>query len=370
MKLRLGLLAFALGAAGCFNFDKAYDVFCAGGKCGVDAGAGGGGATGGGGGSSVGGGSGGGAGGGSDGGADAGTDAGTDAGIDAGPCLHFGETCKTPTACCTVSDAGLAMGCSRLDYCQPTPAACLEDGYRCSSDSQCCTGSCENGRCRVCGDDGEPCSSARHCCSLVGFNESVCNTAASSCDSSGPSAANGYRCLSSDFCASGFCDRPDASVPEGLCADAGTTCTPLLGSPGAPCCPGTQLAMGVCKLPDNAFCSSYGNPCASGNCTGGLCTVATRAKIGERCYDSNTCAGLAPLCDPVSRTCTQQWCIPVGKPMPGCCSWTTWPGSCVFADAGYCLLPGTGCTTNNECCGGLCQLDTSGSKSCSGVQFF
>ncbi|MBI3184783.1 MAG: hypothetical protein HYZ28_21815 [Myxococcales bacterium] len=362
------LAAFAAAAAssmllqaGCFNFDQAYENYCAAKGC--DGGGYGGGAGGGGGGG-AGGGEGGGAGGGGGGGGTAGDagdggggDAGVggDAGADAGP-LRFGASCSDYGQCADPDDAGMAMGCSRFDICQPRPAECHEDGYHCSQYSQCCSGRCVGGRCSVCSapSTSAVCTQAVDCCFFFG---SACGVG-DRCVSSSAAGADGQHCASADFCSSARCELADAGPPPtGRCAADDGGCAIIGATPGsAGCCAGTVLSGSTCCLPDGSYCY-YSSSCCSGNCTGGRCLPSgAGGALGDRCLSGSECGGQL-LCDPVSRTCTNRWCMGGGSLYPGCCRFTLWNGLCVFPDGGSCGNPGSTCTGNAQCCGGTCKTN-------------
>jgi len=50
------------------------------------------------------------------------------------PCDGFGQ-CDDPSV-------GQPMGCGPRGVCQPRPAGCHGDGYRCAEDAHCCSGRC------------------------------------------------------------------------------------------------------------------------------------------------------------------------------------------------------------------------------------
>lgn len=334
----------ALLLTGCIDFAKDLEEFCTStGRCGPDSGSGG--AQGGGSGGSSGGAQGGGFGGGA-----------TDAG-----CLPFGASCGIEGQCCattTVSAAAVPLACSRLNYCQLTGADCRETGFTCGTPEQCCSNRCAQGRCEACSIDGEPCTSARNCCSGTQCgDDGLCH------DARVGDAPDGGRCTSSSVCARGWCDLPDASVPEGTCKDPMGACTGLRSMPGAACCGGLASPAGTCCLGFGAWCQSSLD-CCSGECWGGRC-LTEQPKIGQRCESSGNCQGANSYCDPAARLCTDRWCFgAAATPYRGCC---TISGTvCRFADAGTCVMPNFPSATAEACCSGL----RTGTNNCTGIQIF
>lgn len=329
MRLTLAIAAVSLALTGCFNFDKAYENYCARGHC--DAGSGGG----------EGGGAGGGGGGG---GGGSGTDGGEDAGTDAGPtpCLPFGASCTAVGQCC---EDGGAMGCSRFGYCQPRPRECHEDGYKCGADRDCCSGKCASGACSPCGRSGASCNQAANCC--VGSH--ACGPS-NTCESGVADFGDGYQCVSADFCASSRCDLTDAGPPPtGRCAADDGGCVPPKGFSGTkPCCSGLVVDAGVCCLPEGAYCSSFAN-CCSGTCYGWQC-VAEGANLGDRCLGGSQCQQ-SFICDLVSHTCTDRQCVA----SRGCCTFSDRNGLCDFGDGGSCGNPAHSCNANSDCCSDRCS---------------
>jgi hypothetical protein len=205
------------------------------------------------------------------------------------------------------------------------------------------------------------------------FFDSVCS-ASNQCGSATiGTAPDGSHCASADFCNSGNCQPLVAGPPpDGRCVTPTNGCVTLSQGldAGQSCCPGTVASppgsgsSPTCCLPQDSYCY-YANSCCSGECKGGRCVPAgSGGGPGDRCLSSPECSG-ALLCDPVSRTCTNRWCMAAPLAHTGCCSWNSYPGSCNFPDGGTCLLPGTPCTGSGECCSGSCT----GSR-CDTITFF
>jgi hypothetical protein len=134
-----------------------------------------------------------------------------------------------------------------------------------------------------------------------------------------------------------------AGIGAGACKPAGATCT---GS--TECCNLTCIG-GVCGatacLPDNAnppaACTS-GAQCCSGVCTNSVCARAVGANDA-----GGTCAIAGDLC-----TATGD-----GGYSDQCCSKLCTNGRCQIASS-FCVQNGDICTSNGQCCGGICSIAT------------
>ncbi len=356
---RLSVALVALSFSACFDFDKAYDAFCDGGRCSGGADASGGGMQ-----------------------ADASIDSGVDSGAqdsgtadagsgdsgapdsgatDAGPsCGVWGSTCSGLGQCCATSDAGLPMTCGRSNYCLETPTDCKQGLAVCSGNSECCTNRCENGRCTVqgLGSSSQACLTGADC--AAGYN----------CDATGHCANDatlGNQCNNSDSCESSslWCDlRPDAGPHTGICTDTdgglpgGGACGALRSPDTANCCPGLEAVtsgpMQGCRQSLGSWCY-YNDSCASGYCRGWRCVANNTVPPGGRCTYSDDC-GTGYFCDPTTAACVKRWCLPPGlNAYSGCCNLTI-SGLCVFADNTSCVIGNVTETNSARCCSGA--IDT------------
>ncbi len=297
---------------------------------------------------------------------DAGTpDAGSvDAGVDAGSkvdagCRPYGEACGG-FDCCSLSDAGVRMACSRNNLCQEYAPDCREMGFDCTDAGQCCNNKCVAGRCATClGQDQGTCTAASDCCpGYTCGSDGTCTSATTRVD-------DGNRCPSAGYCTNGYCAK--TAPHDGVCT-APTSCSPLASSMTTNCCPGLDAGATCCLL-DAEWCN-YDSDCCSGNCIGMRCTAKSSASLGERCWSGAQCTGSLTVCDPVGFVCSTRLCLPFGKnPYWGCCSWSTLPGSCVFSDGGSCLTAFAPATSASQCCSGA-VMGTVGNYKCTDATFY
>ncbi len=378
MRLRAVLSVLAMTGVGCFDFNAAFDKFCADGGCGSDGGVGtgggnalgggeaqnggggvaaeGGGNSAAGGGQALGGGEGttggGSAAGGGTGTTGGGSGTGGGASVD---CRQWGESCSAEGQCCAVSNLGSPMACSRADRCQEHAPDCREAFFTCSSGTQCCTGTCQGGRCS---DYGATCTTALEC-----PNDEAC-TPAGTCGT-GPNLS---KCVSAEGCTSKWCDR-DGGV-TGVCrTPVGCVGHRMTGT----CCPGLELSVpsGECREKLGTPCS-YITTCASENCLGARCvdaSVIPPIPVGQRCGRSaSECA--TTFCDPIGSICTERFCIPEGSPAPwfGCCESNG--GQCDFIDGGSCILPYEQNVNAAACCSGATRSGNFGTTVCDQIFFF
>jgi hypothetical protein len=395
------LLSGVAAVVGCYDFDGAYNGYCALYGCGPDAGvrrffdSG----TG----SDAGGGPG-------DGGSNV-PDAGP---VDAGPfvCHSWGQSCAAAWECCNSmappdggadsgivgsGDAGPQLGCSPLDYCEFRPYGCLPAGYYCYQDSDCCNGACNAGKCFDCAGQtsNAPCVQSLDCCI---FENAECS-AAGTCTSYQTNGNDGAHCLSDDFCTSNYC-VPGAGGLDGLCEPAPTNCTEASSRPWygkGPCCAGLSLSCvaagggcnvqgfllddvccsgscdaglcdatgpgdgGWCCLPNFTTCRD-GFDCCSGYCIEGVCNNQVYyPDAGIPCVFSGDCNLGQPLgqftCDIITSTCEEQFCFPQqANPGWGGCGYLVEPQgySVAFPDGGTCRLGNITCATSSQCCSGQC----------------
>ncbi len=337
---RLPLVAAVMSLTACFNFDKAYEKFCADGRC--DAGASQGDA------STV----------------DASVDASVlDSGVDAGPldagavCGDWGAVCQATRDCCAISDAGRRLGCDATQRCIELPEGCLEGGLSCTQDSECCTQKCFAGRCV---NRGFPqftttCTTAIEC--EVGYT----------CDGMGCSTDYGIgtNCNAHDSCDTRWCDFRDGGAHSGRCGDpidAGCVRPGAEYYDGGICCPGLEVGKNDageavnCCAPEGDWCYEWSseNNCCSGVCKGGVCQPPSKPNlvVGDRCnlLSTDQCPN-GSYCDLSARMCASRICIPeASNAYGGCCVFGP-NHTCVFADGGACTYRGAA-VTESRCCSG------------------
>jgi hypothetical protein len=131
-------------------------------------------------------------------------------------------------------------------------------------------------------------------------------------------------------CCSGICD-PTSST----CISSVTTCTPGAG----PCTANTDCCSGACVsgqcgaalcLSIGESCPVQGNTCCTGNCSGGACQpIATN-----------------PSCTTAGNVCTSD---------AQCCSGLCGSNGRCALGSSYCIQSGDICYHANDCCGGICS---------------
>jgi hypothetical protein len=163
-------------------------------------------------------------------------------------CQASGATCGGVAAAC--GTMGAAACCSGL-ACSTGGACCIPERSTCTSDSQCCFGSC-----------ALDAATGFGVCRQATTPPSMCAPTASSCSASGS-------------CCSGNCAVPAGQMIGNCCLSLGAACTS--NSP-AQCCSGSCTA-----LPSTGAicCIGAGQACSSGrDCCSGTCTVAAGQMIG------------------------------------------------------------------------------------------
>jgi hypothetical protein len=112
-----------------------------------------------------------------------------------------GKCCKALNKETCISDAECCSGHCNVN----SPRTCCQsDGAACSDAQECCTGACHNGTCGQCKDQGFQCAANAECCDGL-----ICSNG--SCLTPPPCAAFGAACSSSSDCCHGACQ-------QGLCA--------------------------------------------------------------------------------------------------------------------------------------------------------
>ena len=303
-----------------------------------------------------------------------------------GVCSPPGTACAGPTECCTFSCVG--GKCSSQQ--------CTADNAACTANEECCGGTCEGGTCKAlttaCKSRGNPCGGNGDCCSKYcdgGF-----------CSAPSFCAQNGDACTSDLECCGGSCAKA-AGATLGLCgavggsncAPAGTVCT----GDGCDnfCCSlscGASAATGVkicqppsgckpqnelCKISEDC-CGGPGHPTGRVNGAGGeanppkTCTVPAGATFGRcdflQCLRPGDVCKMSGLsCGGTSNNCCEANLPDGGAPSPSFCNSN--PEACCSQDAlgiprcravnfkcepGTVVPPGQTCATSADCCGKPC----------------
>ncbi len=202
---------------------------------------------------------------------------------------------------------------------------CRSEGEICAAASDCCNGQCVSGRCAVlseCDPAGEACDTSGECCSRACADD---GTGFTSCQFLGGCRPFGELCRADSDC----------------CNDAATT-TP-----------------GVCERIDTGDCSPA---CASGEiCNSGVC-VAEADAIG-RCANPPSCAPAGEICGVGGSSMGTNECCP-GNPdgREFCVPSAAGVHRCLFGFP-MCLPDGRMCTSDDECCTGVCMDGTCGASS-------
>ena len=123
--------------------------------------------------------------------------------------------------------------CEFEDYVQDFPdrcdGQCTDVSGSCSDDSECCSGSCENGACldpnaATCGSEGQACCNGDLCSGDLVCSSGTCEVAVV-CGSEGEVCCEGNSCSGDLVCSSGTCE-------------VAVVC----GSEGSPCCGGNSCS--------------------------------------------------------------------------------------------------------------------------------
>jgi len=287
-------------------------------------------------------------------------DAGT-VGIDGSPfgdggCYTLGTGCTSNGECCSGT-------CTNgvCDY-----PACVSNGGACTSNSQCCTLTCTGGKCAAlagsgsCKSLGNTCTSASDCCSG--------RCAGGTCQPSSWCSQTSDICQASADCCSGSCTIPSGQTVGTCAAPMGgmTNCTMVDGM----LCGGVGQDGGVVYT--DGGIPACGGSCCSRSCapwgpTGVLvCQPATGCHVvGDTCITSNDCCGSAAFADAGLPTSQQ----PVVC-MNGIC---TLPSGC-DPTGDVCKIATTSCNARVDCCtgkgnfAGVCKQDNLGIPRCALAQ--
>ena len=268
-----------------------------------------------------------------------------------GQCVNLGFKCSSNSDCCSGDCLGGA--------CQPPP--CTSDNQGCSSNSQCCSGTCGNGKCTplntTCETLGNSCTADSQCCS------NLCT--AGICAQSSYCGQNGDICTSGADCCGGVCTKTPTTATFGVCStpqSIGAQCSMIdgvvcsgLGADG-----GTVYIDGGLPQCGGGCCS---RSCAPWGPTGVLiCQPASGCHpVGDVCTDNNECCGGYGA----SPTVTCNKANPT-DPLGVCSN----PTGCK-PNGDICRLQTMQCNATDECCSGnvqtmdTCHQDSLGVPRCS-----
>lgn len=332
--------------------------------------------------------------------------------------LASGTPDNDPAGACTGTSACDGSGnCERIQG-----QSCSSNGQCLSSrcvDGRCCENSCDtpcracsnsltgapDGECRVINTETTDTSPSDLCVGTTGCGGNGCTCEAGSglCkESTGSACSSNGECLSSNcvdgFCCNslcaGACDACDVSGSEGTCTNVAK------GTQGSPSCSGSLLCDGSSascpadcngddSLCETGFYCTGSNTCASKQGNGATCSrggeCSSNNCIDGRCCNS-TCGGACNACDVTGSegTCTE---IPDGEEGEPQCAGnlrcdgisSSCPANCVVdldCDTGYycdgsnacrtLVVQGDPCTTNSECATGFCADGACCDTACTG----
>jgi hypothetical protein len=205
----------------------------------------------------------------------------------------------TVVCCSTTDDPGGPGVCTSDSVgCNPTGDCTQDPGQECSSDAECCTGTCQGGIC-ACDDPDRP---------WVGCP----------CDTGTEAPCDGGVC----------CPTTTEPGGPGVCISNMASCeTVCTSDPGGECASDDDCCTGTCSDEGVCFCSDPDRPWIGCPCTTGT---------------ENPCDGA--LCCPTGSE-------PGG---PGVC--TSNMAGC--QTPGECTASGDACSTSDECCDELVCLDS------------
>lgn len=302
-----------------------------------------------------------------------------------GTCSDAGTSCGGPTECCTLNCQG--------NVCQAD--ACTSDGLSCNSDAQCCGGTCADGSCKdingsisSCKSSGNACETGAQCCSKLCGESGTCLNSSSYC------IQLNDICTSDDQCCHGSCIKGDGAT-AGYCgkqASTGSGCENKLtagevcGGDCSQCCSRSCAPFGatganICQPASG--CRPAGELCRQDeDCCGGDADADLPGAGNGSCDDINS--------DGVGR-CKNNSCTPQG----GICKYTedgyvefcgggsTSPNNCCsfLGNNSNCALDGLNiprcdaiddcreageaCATAGDCCGGIpCTQNEAGAFVC------
>lgn len=216
------------------------------------------------------------------------------------PCGNSGGVCFGVEQCALPAGGGCTASaeCGGNLVCKQ----CLAGGSQCTAPEACCGGcgpgyTCVDG---ACGCGPGPNGLPQLDC---GGGDCAINRANACCPSAPPAGCNCdpsdnlcKECLQNSHCTSGPSGGVATCTPQRSCnyscpanfklCQNSNTCIP-----NAQCCencgPGQTCQAGQCRINDGAACSFGGAPCASGNCSAGVCC---QPGCNNGCFPNGTCA--------------------------------------------------------------------------------
>ncbi len=262
-----------------------------------------------------------------------------------------GSVCQTNGVC--------ASGICNFGFCIGAPQAA---GVPCTTDAACRSGDCTAGFCiqrcndgfcdglEKCGDvnaglectvDCGLCGNGALCVSNADCTSGICNFGFCI----GGNLPSGSPCTTSLACRSGTCT---AGLCIQRCGDAFCDGVEKCGDANA----GLECTTDCGRCGNGAVCISNGD-CASNACNFGIC--ASNLPNGTPCSTSNACSSgrcLAGLCAP------QTFCGDLSCNGGETCS------TCTLDCGPCCKLIGAICTSNGQCCSGVCIGNPFGADRC------
>jgi hypothetical protein len=349
-------------------------------------------------------------------------------------CKSPDDGCAANTDCCSGSCLGGKCATKQ----------CTADDAACTSDGECCGGKCDAGKCKAlsltCKTSGNPCGGSpdggnSECCSHL-CKDGIC-AAPSFCSQEGDACSTdlnccGGSCQKAAGATLGLCGAVVAAPGAGGCTTAGTVCGAgttggTLPDCGGECCskscrPFAATGVLVCQPPsgchptgelcqqDNDCCGAPGAPGSTkdddGKTTDVHCSKAPGATVG-RCDQGNACSAAGAICrlkvnscDATDRCCSgtvqthplnckqdalgiprctvasDYDCAKSGPPPAGtkcassadCCGQPCVGNVCAGT---ACIQAGNACTTTADCCAGspciIAQGSTKGTCGTSGI---
>lgn len=298
-------------------------------------------------------------------------------------CKLPGTTCATGNECCTFSCAGGT--CSNLQ-CVADNAACGVDSDCCSQ--SCAPDGAGGGKCAPLNPTGKP-TSGNPCtmssqCASGWCNNGVCSNPSYCVQDTDICSSNGECCNGTCVIAAGksvgTCGPQPSPGGTKSCQSAGTICTPVSGPCGGDCCsrecaPYAVTGVSICQ-PESG-CRATGEICRTGSdCCGGTgqpdnadanvqCLREHPTDAVGRCGNGNQCLPAGDVCKLDIASCSTD---------ANCCSakpgstqnkpWTCRQDAlgvprCLIADEtteanpGGCVNPSGTCASSADCCNGL-----------------
>ena len=287
--------------------------------------------------------------------------------------------------CCATDDSGPGgpgVCTSSMTGCDPTGGECTADpGDSCTSNEDCCQGSCSEGGVCYCEDPSRPligcwCDPEAEgscgdntlvCCSVEGGG--VCTSGSVGCNPTGECTSDpGGACTTDSDCCEGRCSE------EGVCycsdpARPWIGCSCNLGTEApcggttAVCCPttGSEMPGGV------GVCTSDSVGCQVDECNafaGGACESDADCCEGS-CSEDGVCYCLDPAEPQRGCVCSTEIEDPCGSKTLLCCpveDMTPGSGICTpdrlgCEPTGECGAKGDSCKQHDDCCGYLHCLE-------------